>query len=343
MGMTSRERVLTALRCEQPDRVPYCELSVDRVMAQKLLGWSGSQTQGYNIEANIYSPEEARLIAEHLRLDNLFFVIRAPIWAEKISGKDGRLFYGQGMILSDKDLSVMQFPDPDDDAFYTEAEAFLRHKGDYAALLVTRIGIFSTMMSMGMENFCIALYENRGLVEAVLDRYCDWTARVAQRVSRLGFDVFASTDDMAFNTSTFFSKAVFRELVLPRYRRVRESITLPWIIHSDGNIVPFVDDFVDLGVAGLHPNEKGAVDIRAMKKRYGKRLCLLGNVDLNLLGMSTPEEVDREVRELIRDVGPDGGYIVTSGNSLAGYLLPENVRAMAAAVKKYGDYPLALG
>jgi uroporphyrinogen decarboxylase len=312
-------------------------------MAQKLLGWTGAQTQGYNIEANIYSPQEARLLAEHLGLDNLFFVIRAPIWAEKISGKEGRLFYGQGMIQSEKDLPVMQFPDPDDDAFYAEAQAFLRDKGDRAAFLVTRIGIFSTMMSMGMENFCIALFENRGLVEAILDRYCDWTAKVAQRVCRLGFDVFISTDDMAFNTSTFFSKSVFRDLVLPRYRRVRENITLPWIIHSDGNIVPFVDDFVDLGVSGLHPNEKGAVDIRAMKKRYGKRLCLLGNVDLNLLGMATPEDVDREVRELIRDVGPDGGYIVTSGNSLAGYLLPENVRAMAAAVKKYGHYPLALG
>jgi uroporphyrinogen decarboxylase len=263
-------------------------------MAQKLLGWKGSQTQAYNIEANIYSPEEARLIAEHLGMDNLFFVMRAPIWADKISGKDGRLFYGEGMIQSEKDLPRMQFPDPDDDSFYSDARAFLRQKGDYAVFFVTRVGIFSTMMSMGMENFCVALYENRDLVEAVLDRYCDWTAKVAEHVCRLGFDVFISTDDMAFNTSTFFSRAVFRELVLPRYRRVREKISLPWIIHSD-NIVPFVDDLLDLGIVGLHPNEKGAVNIRAMKKHYSKRLCLLGNVDLNLLGMGTPEDVDREV------------------------------------------------
>jgi uroporphyrinogen decarboxylase len=79
-----------------------------------------------------------------------------------------------------------------------------------------------------------------------------------------------------------------------------------------------------------------------MKESHGSRLCLLGNVDLNLLGDATPEEVDREVRELIRDVAPGGGYIVTSGNSLAGYLLPENVRALARAVKRYGAYPLSL-
>ena len=56
--------------------------------------------------------------------------------------------------------------------------------------------------------------------------------------------------------------------------------------------------------------------------------------------MATPGEVDEEVRGLIRDIGPGGGYIVTSGNSLAGYCLPENVRALSAAVQRYGRYPL---
>jgi uroporphyrinogen decarboxylase len=71
-------------------------------------------------------------------------------------------------------------------------------------------------------------------------------------------------------------------------------------------------------------------------------VCLLGNVDLNILGIGTLEEVDSEVRELIRDVGPGGGYIVSSGNSLASYLLPESVLAMSQAVQKYGRYPLAV-
>jgi uroporphyrinogen-III decarboxylase len=84
------------------------------------------------------------------------------------------------------------------------------------------------------------------------------------------------------------------------------------------------------------------MDIRAMKRTYGDRLCILGNVDLNLLGMGSPEAVEEEVRELIRDVGPGGGYIATSGNSLAAYLLPENVLALSRAVQRYGRYPLAV-
>jgi uroporphyrinogen-III decarboxylase len=147
---------------------------------------------------------------------------------------------------------------------------------------------------------------------------------------------------MAFKSAPFFSPQVFRDLVVPRYQRVREQITLPWVTHSDGNMMPFLEDLIDLGIAGMHPLEKGAMDIRAVKRDYGNRICLLGNVDLNILGMGTVEDVDREVRGLIQDVGPGGGYIVTSGNSLAGYLKPENVWALSEAVQKYGRYPIVV-
>jgi len=58
--------------------------------------------------------------------------------------------------------------------------------------------------------------------------------------------------------------------------------------------------------------------------------------------MGSPERVDQEVRELIREVAPGGGYVVTSGNSLAAYLIPENVLALSRAVQKYGKYPIAV-
>jgi uroporphyrinogen-III decarboxylase len=341
MAMTSRQRVLTALHRRQPDRVPYCELGIDRALAQRLMGWGQPASQASNLEANAYSVDEAKALAAFLHLDNICYVLRAPVYAKKEAGQDGRLFYGEGLIKSEADLPLLQLPDPYEDVLYAEAEQFVRQKGEYAAWFVTRIGIFPTMLSMGTEEFCVALYDNRPFIEAVLDRYCDWIAVVAGRACQLGFDVFVSTDDMAFNTAPFFSPKVFRDLVLPRYQRVAKKITLPWIIHSDGNLLPFVDDLLSVGIAGLHPNEKGAMDIRAMKRTYGDRLCLLGNVDLNLLGMGSPDAVDREVRELIRDVGPGGGYIVTSGNSLAGYLLPDNVLALSRAVQKYGRYPLA--
>jgi hypothetical protein len=136
-----------------------------------------------------YTLEEAKAIASFLKFDNLSYVMRAPVYAHKPAGLDGRLFYGEGMIQTEADLAILELPDPYDDSLYAEAEKFVEHKDEYAAWFVTRIGIFPTMLSMGIENFCIAVYENRSLVEAVLDRYCDWMIVVAERICQMGFDV----------------------------------------------------------------------------------------------------------------------------------------------------------
>jgi len=330
--------VLAALACREPDRVPYMELGVDRALAQRLLGWSGTASQRANLEAQSFSASEAREIAQNLGMDNVSFVLRAPIYADKIEGKDGRLFYGQGHIRSRSDLALIRLPDPEDDSLYAEAREFVAGKGDFAACFVTRAGIFPTLLSMGIEGFSTAVYDDPGFVGEVLDRYFAWAVKVARRACSLGFDCYISTDDMAFKTAPYFSPALFRELVLPRYRELARAVSLPWIVHSDGNILPFLDDLLDLGIVGIHPLENGAVDIREVKRRYGRRVCLMGNVDLNLLGNGTPAAVEAEVRGLIRDLAPGGGYILTSGNSLAGYCLPDNVRALAAAARKYGAY-----
>ena len=70
------------------------------------------------------------------------------------------------------------------------------------------------------------------------------------------------------------------------------------------------------------------------------RTVIIERSSFLLDGDGTPEEVDRQVQTLIQDIGPGGGYVVTSGNSLAGYLEPDNVIAMSEAVRKYGNYPL---
>ncbi|MGA2958729.1 MAG: uroporphyrinogen decarboxylase family protein [Thermodesulfobacteriota bacterium] len=341
--MTSRERVMAALKREEPDRVPFCELAVDRSLAERLMGWpvSGAAAVG-SITTNLYTVKETKALATFLGCDCISYLLRAPTYAQVLVGKEGRAFAGEGMIKTEADLERIQLPDPRKDDFYREAEHFAKNKGDFALTFVTRMGMLQTILSMGMENFSLSLYTNRPLVEKMLDIYFDWMAVVAGRISQLGFDIFWTTDDFAHKTGLFFSPSIFREVMAPRYKRVLDQLTIPWFLHSDGNITEALDILIDLGVAATHPNEKGPMDIRAIKRKYGDKICLIGNLDLNILGMGTPEETDREVRELIRDLAPGGGYMISSGNSLASYLKPECVLAMARAIRKYGKYPLDL-
>jgi uroporphyrinogen decarboxylase len=86
-----------------------------------------------------------------------------------------------------------------------------------------------------------------------------------------------------------------------------------------------------------------AMDIRKLKTQVTGRLALIGNVDLSYtLTRGTPGEVDAEVRGLIRDVAPGGGYALASANSIPEYVPWENCVAMHAAWLKYGRYPISI-
>jgi uroporphyrinogen decarboxylase len=344
MEMNSRERVMAALRREVPDRVPYVEIGIDQSLAEQLMGWpkSGSATSG-SLLKHPYTVDQAKALSRKLGIDNLYFILRAPDYSILGTGKDGRTFPVDGRIKTEEDFELIRLPDPTKDELYADAETFLKGKEDFACCLLTRAGLTQTYLGMGMDTFFMALHDNRPLVEKMLDLYFDWTCAMADRACQMGFDFFMTTDDFAFKTGLFFSPKLFHELLVPRYRRLASRLTIPWALHCDGNIEPVLGTLIDLGVVATHPNETGAMDIRAVKRAYGNRLCLLGNVDLVLLGNGTPGQVDVEVRGLIRDLGPGGGYMISSGNSLASYLKPECVLAMAEAIRKYGRYPIDLG
>lgn len=343
MEMTPRERIMAALKRQEPDRVPFCELGIDRALAERLMGWPATRTPaGGSLVKNPYTVEESKALASFLGCDCIWYLLRAPTFAHLGMGQEGREFMGEGMIRTEADLEKIKLPDPSRDEFYREAEHFAKNKGDYALVFVTRIGLFQTILGMGMENFLVSLYMDRPLVEKIMDIYFDWMTVVAERMCQLGYDIFWTTDDYAFKTGMFFSPAVFREVIAPRYRRVLKKVSIPWFLHSDGNIMESMEILIDLGVAAVHPIEKGAMDIREVKRKYGREVCVVGNLDLNILGMGTEEDTDREVKELIRDLGPGGGYMISSGNSLASYLKPECVLAMSRAIQKYGKYPIRL-
>jgi uroporphyrinogen decarboxylase len=112
-------------------------------------------------------------------------------------------------------------------------------------------------------------------------------------------------------------------------------------MHSDGKLTDVLDDLIALGLDALHPIEPKAMDIRQLKRDYGDKLTLFGNVDLNVLGLGTPGQTRQLVRELIRDLAPGGGYAVSSSNSVSYYVKVENYVAMLQAVSDFGRYPIS--
>ena len=181
--------------------------------------------------------------------------------------------------------------------------------------VTTRMGVSNTYLSMGMEHFSLMLFDNPRFVLQLMDIFVDWACKAVPRICELGFDFMVIAEDLAWKQGPLFSPKTVRELFIPRMKKVAEKIKLPWIYHSDGNLLPILDDLLSLGMNGVANVEPNAMDIADLKKRYGHRICLMGNIDLHYtLTQGTPEETEAEVKKRIQEIGPGGGYILASSN-----------------------------
>ena len=138
----------------------------------------------------------------------------------------------------------------------------------------------------------------------------------------------------------------FREFVLPGLRevgRVAKEQNIPFMKHADGYMWPLLDILVDeAGIEAFHPNEPAAnMDIAEVKKIYGDKISVVGNVDCAiLLTFGTPDKVREATKECIRKASPGGGHILSSSNMIHIGVPPDNFLAMLETTKEYGQYPI---
>jgi uroporphyrinogen decarboxylase len=339
--MNSRERVLAVLNGEIPDRVPWIENYISNEVMAGLAGNTDFVHATYS--QKIETPGMIRIPPEIHRLiplDNISYDLAPPRFAktERIDGHD---HITEGLIKEQADLRYLDaLPDPDDEALYRPAEEFLRrYKGDLAAIATVRTGPGNTYLSMGIDRFCTKLVTDPGLVKDVLWRFSHWSRRVAINMQELPFDLFFIPDDIGFGHAPMISPAHFREFCVPVMRNVIDAVKLPVIYHSDGNIMPLMEEIIGLGVAGIANMEPGPMDIEEVKRLYGDRVTIVGNIDLHYtLTNGTPEETRDEVQRRIEALAPGGRYILASANSLPNYVIPANVRAMGEALIQHGAY-----
>lgn len=342
--MTPRERVLAALARQPVDRVPWIEGIVENGIASRVCGepirvdWAVAP-DGFPAMPGDELAREQTKVNRVLGKANVQFSAFAPIFCRKTEkAADGSpVLVGDGTIRSWRDFrSIFKLPDPEDSAFADNARRFIAAKGEYCACACVRLGIGATILSMGLEALAYAMADDPDLVVAVHDAYADWTARVVPVLEETGFDLIWAFDDVAFNSGPVFSPEFYRERILPKERAVAQGFRLPLITHSDGNMVPLIDAWLELGQQAIHPVQTDVMDIYEVKARYGGRVAVVGNVFMDDLVRGSPEQIDAEVRIRMERLAPGSGYVISSSNSLTDAMKTENVLAMAEAIRRYG-------
>ena len=145
------------------------------------------------------------------------------------------------------------------------------------------------------------------------------TLENAERYARRGgLDGFALCSDYCFNSGPFLSPAMFADVVTPylaQLCRGYRDLGFHVIKHTDGNIMPILDQLVAAKPHALHSlDPQGRVDIAEVKRLYGDQVCLIGNVNCGLLTSGTDAEVIESARYCIRHGMPGGGYIFSTSN-----------------------------
>jgi uroporphyrinogen decarboxylase len=248
----------------------------------------------------------------------------------------------QGVIGTPADLDRYVFPDPG--SFdYSRFEAVRSLLPEGMGVIGQYGDIFTmTWEMMGFEGFSYAIQEDPGLVQALNERVGELVLGMFRRFAASdSVDALWYSDDISYTAGLMVSPSVLERYFFPWLEKIgalAHAAGKPLIYHSDGILYDVMDRIIACGVDALHPIEPMAMDIAEVKRRYGDRLCLVGNVDVDLLSRGSPAEVREVVRRNIATAGVGGGYCVGSGNSIPDYVKPENYLAMLDAAAEFGTY-----
>lgn len=347
--MNSVERVLTALNHGVPDKVPYAYGYIHPTVREKIIGEEIPNKNRYKVNwsptflpgevCTDLNPDESTdvRVARKLGLDALGFQLLTPMMPLLEKNETGNYAIKGGLLRPDNLKAFKQaFPDVNNEKLYDEAKEFVkRYKGEFALFCRIRLGFSPTLTSIGQKE-CIEYVKTQPeFVMEVVDFYSEWMRGHIKNLIELGFDFLWSFDDMADKNGPFFTSAELNKVFLPYLKKATDSITVPWIFHSDGELFSVLDDLMTLGMNGLHPLEPGAMDLGKLKKEYGRKLCMVGNIDMkHIMTDAGDDEIESYIKSCMETLGPDGGYIISDSNQVPANASAENIMKISQSIQR---------
>lgn len=172
----------------------------------------------------------------------------------------------------------------------------------------------------GMENALFDFFDYPEEVHRLYTRLTDYYIRLMERCrEEMGADGFFLSDDLGSQKAPLVSPYIFETFLKPQYarlvKRAHEIGVHVWL-HTCGNVLPFMEDFIEIGFDVIHPIQKRTMDAGEVAKKYGSRICILAGVDVQrVIPYGTEEDVRAEVRWLIDTYRrEDGRFMLTMGN-----------------------------
>ena len=195
----------------------------------------------------------------------------------------------------------------------------------------------------GYEALMLGMAADEPWARKMFHKHAEGMARTAEQIALTGADILQTGSDVATQAAPMMSPDMWRDWLLPMMRdalaaakRINPDILA--FYHSDGNVEPLIEGFIEAGVDILNPIQPECMDIFAVKKKYGDRISFHGGIGVQTtLPFGTPQQVRDTVRRTIDALSAGGGgYYCAPAHMIRPEVPWENVVAFVETVKEYG-------
>jgi uroporphyrinogen decarboxylase len=377
--MTHRERVLTALHHQEPDRVPlalwgsaYGIIDGPYKRLRRFLKIPGPVPSPFrrNHGHTVNYMDDDVLTALDVDVRYVWTGatdINSPHHGKGLDvlgvewGKSGYQVYPIGFPLSGKsteDIAHYKFPSAKElfrvDELRDRAKQ-LAKEGKYALYgrAPNSYGLFDQASYLrGIEEFMIDFYENPEAVQILLDKIADWFIELYDLYLDLAGDALdlieLPGDDYAGTAGPIIGPAHFDQFFKAPWRRVVSFIKsrkpdLHVLFHCDGDSTPFIPRFLEIGADVHHPLEfVPNLDMNHVKRAFGDRLTILGALDIKGQLIRSKEGTELEIKRVLEQLAPGGGFILAPANHVQIDIPPENLVHAFRFAQEAGRYPIAV-
>lgn len=355
--MIPRERVLTALRRKQPDRVPMhftlCPSQIERFRqktgADCTAEYFGFDIRKVKIGATKLNGDFSKYTADYPNEANI------DEWgigwfSTDTSGHFQRIVHPLKDVSSVNEIREYPFPDFDADYRYegiSEEVAQFKQQGFAVIGSAAPVGgtvFWPAYKLRGMEQLLIDFLVNPDIADVLLDEVTARSVTMATKLAQISVDILRLGDDLGTQIAALVSPDIFRRFLKPRLRKVIESAkrAKPDILvffHSDGCIKEFIPDLIEIGVDILNPVQPECMDAAEIKRSYGDSLAFWGTVGTQTtMPFGTPQQIRQVVKERIETVGLGGGLLIAPTHLIEPEVPWENIIAFVEAVEEFGTY-----
>ena len=230
-----------------------------------------------------------------------------------------------------------------DEEFMRVMDIIRERTGDRYFLMMHGDATYGMPHGDNMVEFSVQMAERADELKEQAQKRVDRALERAETFADHGaLDGYALCADYCFNSGPFFSPDQFAEFVTPYLKQLIDGyreLGLYSIKHTDGNIMPILDQLVGTGPDALHSlDPQGGVDLAEVKRLHGEEVCLIGNVNCGKLDTGTEDDVVESARYALEKGMPEGGYIFSSSNCIYTGMRLSRYELMLDVWREYGNY-----